>query len=579
MDDTTRHVLRMRKAMEAVRQLMPASESAQIEVEVAASATSGADVNLTPVVTATPTTMQSTEEVNTAPTSYSTHTPDWTGASTAQMTISGDYDGSNGTDTLSFEVTKGGTRGANNIQVKVYDSARNLIDVVGPKRNDPVDTQYTLSNGLVVTFGEGDIVKNDSLTLDVSDSVPTAVNPDNPLNGTGDSDPNLEAGLSVSDGSFQINGATIDVNASDSINSVLDKINQSSAGVTASFDAATETVLLTQDTPGSTPDIVLSNDTSGFLAAVKLDSAVAVPGQDGVETEKTLAEEAQFSGTSSGSISVNGVSIDIDVNTDTLTDVMDRITASAADVTASYDSNTKRVTLSANDAESQLILDSGTTNFFPAVEITDATYEPVNETIDVQTGGADAVNASDLTVEYAETHGTELAAAAANSDQDIAETPVSPSDAKMLGELVNIIADSMNALFDGSATTSWQGTETEALQNEVRSAVASWFDSEGSQFNTNLGIDSDSEEESEFNTDFGIGFDFEKTDGKVFNFSQAERNRFEDALASPQSAASVHRALFGIESGGLFNQLHSALTEAGTDFEVDPSGLFLDVTI
>ena len=33
MDDTTRHVLRMRKAMEAVRQLMPASaESAEIEV-------------------------------------------------------------------------------------------------------------------------------------------------------------------------------------------------------------------------------------------------------------------------------------------------------------------------------------------------------------------------------------------------------------------------------------------------------------------------------------------------------------------------------------------------------------------
>jgi hypothetical protein len=93
-----------------------------------------------------------------------------------------------------------------------------------------------------------------------------------------------------------------------------------------------------------------------------------------------------------------------------------------------------------------------------------------------------------------------------------------------------------------------------------------------------LDIGSDSEE-SEFNTDFGIGFDFEKTDGKVFNFSQAERNRFEDALASPQSSAAVRQALFGIESEGLFNQLHSALTEAGTDFEVDPSGLFLDVTV
>ena len=148
----------------------------------------------------------------------------------------------------------------------------------------------------------------------------------------------------------------------------------------------------------------------------------------------------------------------------------------------------------------------------------------------------------------------------------------------MLGELVNIIADSMNALFDGSATVSWQGIETEALQNDVRSAVTSWFGSEGSQFKTNLDVDSDSEE-SEFKTDFGIGFDFEKTDRKVFKFSQDDRNRFEDALTSPQSSAAVRNALFGIESEGLFNQLHSALTAAGTDFEVDPSGLFLDVTV
>jgi hypothetical protein len=364
---------------------------------------------------------------------------------------------------------------------------------------------------------------------------------------------------------------------------VLDRINQSAAGVTATFDAATETVLLTQDTPGSTEDIVLANDTSGFVAAVKLDSAVAVPGEDGTTTEDPatpLAQVDAFSTVQNGSISVNGVSIDIDVDTDSLNDILDRISASAADVTASYDSGTKKVTLTANDAESQLIVDSGTTNFFPAVEITDGTYEPVNETIEVQTGGADSVESPDLTLEYAETHGTELAAAAAETDQEIEETQVSPTDAKMLGELVNIIADSMNALFDGSEITASAGTGTEALQNNVRSAVASWFDSEGSQFSTNVDIDSDSDSEaSEFNTDFGIGFDFEKTAEKVFNFSNDDRSRFEDALASPQSAEAVQKALFGIESGGLFNQLHSALTAAGTDFEVDPSGLFLDVTV
>ena len=567
MDDTTRNVLRMRKAMEAVRQLMPASESAQIDVEIKASATSAASLDLSSSGTATPTTLQSTEEVNASTTAYATDPPEWTGASTAQPTMGGEYDGSSGSDTLTFKVKKGGTAGGDLIQINVYDSNNNQIDTLNFKKQDGIDTPQILSNGLTVSFSEGDIVKNDSFTLEVYDNVENAVDPSKAFNGTGADDPNLQSGLDVTSGSFEINGTTIDVAANDSINSVLDKINQSDAGVTATFDAASETVLLTQNTPGSTPDIVLANDTSGFVAAVKLDGAVATPGEDGTVTEDSatpLAEVDAFSTLQNGSISVNGVAIDIDVDTDSLNDVLDRISASAADVTASYDSNTKRVTLSSNDAESQLILDSGTTNFFAAVEISDGTYEPVNETIDVQTGGVDAVKSSDLTSEYAETYIAELEAAA-DKDKDVAETPATPTDTKMLGDLVNVIADSMNALFDGSASTSSQGSETEALKNEVRSAVASWFDSEGSQFNT----------------DFGIGFDFEKTREGVFKFSQADRSQFEAALASPQSAASVARALFGTESEGLFNQLHSALTAAGTgrELQADPTGLFLDVTV
>ena len=567
MDDTTRNVLRMRKAMEAVRQLMPASESAQIDVEIKASATSAASLDLSSSGTATPTTLQSTEEVNASTTAYATDPPEWTGASTAQPTMGGEYDGSSGSDTLTFKVKKGGTAGGDLIQINVYDSNNNQIDTLNFKKQDGIDTPQILSNGLTVSFSEGDIVKNDSFTLEVYDNVENAVDPSKAFNGTGADDPNLQSGLDVTSGSFEINGTTIDVAADDSINSVLDKINQSDAGVTATFDAASETVLLTQNTPGSTPDIVLANDTSGFVAAVKLDGAVATPGEDGTVTEDSatpLAEVDAFSTLQNGSISVNGVAIDIDVDTDSLNDVLDRISASAADVTASYDSNTKRVTLSSNDAESQLILDSGTTNFFAAVEISDGTYEPVNETIDVQTSGVDAVKSSDLTSEYAETYIAELEAAA-DKDKDVAETPATPTDTKMLGDLVNVIADSMNALFDGSASTSSQGSETEALKNEVRSAVASWFDSEGSQFNT----------------DFGIGFDFEKTREGVFKFSQADRSQFEAALASPQSAASVARALFGTESEGLFNQLHSALTAAGTgrELQADPTGLFLDVTV
>ena len=135
----------------------------------------------------------------------------------------------------------------------------------------------------------------------------------------------------------------------------------------------------------------------------------------------------------------------------------------------------------------------------------------------------------------------------------------------MLGKLVNIIANSMNALFDDSAITASPGAEIEAVRNDVRSAVTSWFDSEGPQFDT----------------DFGIGFDFDKTEEGVFKFSPADQSRFENALASPQSAAAVHSALFGTESGGLFNQLHSSLTAAATGSEsnANPTGLFVNLSI
>jgi hypothetical protein len=40
----------------------------------------------------------------------------------------------------------------------------------------------------------------------------------------------------------------------------------------------------------------------------------------------------------------------------------------------------------------------------------------------------------------------------------------------------------------------------------------------------------------------------------------------------------VHQALFGTDSEGLFNRLHSALTAAGGNSQLDLTGLFLNVT-
>jgi len=281
--------MRMRKALEAVKVIW--AEPEEIQVASPAGAVSASSLNLD--MTATATTMQSTEEVNTTPTSFSTHGPEWTGSSTAQASLSGEYDGSNGSDNLTFTVAKGGSHGTDKLMLTVHDSENIKIDNININKNDAIDRQYTLSNGLVFSLGEGDLLVDSSFTVDVFDSVGTAVNPDNPFNGSRSDDPNLEEGLSISDGSFEINGTTIDINASDSINTVLDRITQSDAYVIATFDAATEKVLLTQKTPGGGQDIVLENDTSGFLTAVKLEGALPTPGSSS-EADTPLAQVESF---------------------------------------------------------------------------------------------------------------------------------------------------------------------------------------------------------------------------------------------------------------------------------------------
>jgi hypothetical protein len=262
----------------------------------------------------------------------------------------------------------------------------------------------------------------------------------------------------------------------------------------------------------------------------------------------------------SGSISVNGVSIDIDVNTDSLNDIVDRITASEADVTASYDSSSKRVSLVSNDAESQLILDSGSTNFFTEVAISDGTYEATEASFEVQ--GVETADVSSLVVDSIVEENSEKPW---EQDPGATTAPISAADAKMLSTLVHNIADAMNSLFDDSAFKGSPGSFLEGVRNDIRTAVSTTF---GSQ-------------EPQFETDYGIGFNFEKTEKGVFNFSPADQNRFEAALSTPEGYAAVSNTLFGTDSSGLFDRLHAALTASATAFEsqIDPTGLFLDVSI
>ena len=75
----------------------------------------------------------------------------------------------------------------------------------------------------------------------------------------------------VVDGTFSINGVSFTIDSSkDALSDVINRINSSNAGVTASYSQLTGRVTLTNNTPGAQSIVFGSTDTSHFLAAVGL---------------------------------------------------------------------------------------------------------------------------------------------------------------------------------------------------------------------------------------------------------------------------------------------------------------------
>ena len=325
---------------------------------------------------ATPTTLRSIEEVNTTPTSFSPFGPTISGSSTSEPTLGGVYDGDQGDDLLRFEFRDNATVGTSDkLRVRVRDGGGNVVDDLDFK-NVPAGTSLTLSNGLTLALGPGDVSKNDFFEVAVATSVGSAVDPDLPFDGTRNQNPNLEPGQAIGAGSFEVNGVSFSVNADDSINAVLARITASAAGVSASFDSATESVVLTQQTAGSVPSITLANDTSGFVQATKLDTALAVPGQDGGDgSQEPLANLPAFASVTDGAFSVNGVSISVDVDVDSLQDIVDRVNQLVPTVRATLDGSSDQLSFESQDPSEDLLLADAGSGFLSAVKISPGIYQ------------------------------------------------------------------------------------------------------------------------------------------------------------------------------------------------------------
>lgn len=166
----------------------------------------------------------------------------------------------------------------------------------------------------------------------------------------------------VTAGTFTINGAQITVATTDTLQNVFDNISAATTAagnpVTATYDSTTDTISLS-----SSGNIVLGSatDSSNFLQAAQLYNnnetnngttnsiASSLPlGRiqvTGNMANANLQTAIQDDGTGQGAFTVNGVTINYNASTDSVQNVLDRITSSTAGVTASFDSLNNRFIL------------------------------------------------------------------------------------------------------------------------------------------------------------------------------------------------------------------------------------------
>jgi flagellar hook-associated protein 2 len=160
----------------------------------------------------------------------------------------------------------------------------------------------------------------------------------------------------ITSGTFTINGITINISNIDavSVNDVIGMINSSAANVTASYDAASDSFTLMSNTDGSySISLGQAGDTSNLLEAAKLNYSSGASLDYGnpkgtIDKDATLSS-AGFSRTpTSGTFTINDTTLYVDVSTDSIESLINKINNSNAGVIAAYDTNTDKFSLSSD---------------------------------------------------------------------------------------------------------------------------------------------------------------------------------------------------------------------------------------
>ncbi|MDE3074561.1 MAG: flagellar filament capping protein FliD [Chloroflexota bacterium] len=203
----------------------------------------------------------------------------------------------------------------------------------------------------------------------------------------------------VTAGIFTIDNTQIAVTTGDSFDTILANIQSATqaAGDPVLASIVGNQIQLTR--PAGNTDVIhlgAGGDTSNFLSATKLlgppaATTMTSTGPVGVANPNAALDNANIAGltsTTSGSLLVNGVTIDYNTATDTLQNVLDRINASSAGVTATYDAASDTVRFTANQTGSQAISVSDMAgNLLSSLQVTSSAAQTYGQNAQFEVNG------------------------------------------------------------------------------------------------------------------------------------------------------------------------------------------------
>jgi flagellar hook-associated protein 2 len=340
-------------------------------------------------------------------------------------------------------------------------------------------TQFSDPSVASATAASGTPLGN--YTLDVtqlaSDAVQQGSTASSPLSPTNDVSSLVlsSAGFAnpVTAGTFTVNGKSITVATSDTLQSVFDQINTATNGaVTGSYNATTDEISLNSSSP-----ITLGSDTdtSNFLQSAELynngTGTITSTGALGGINLSNKLNSANLStaisdgGSGAGQFMINGVPINFNATSDTVTDVLQRINDSTAGVTATYDSLNNRFQLTdTSPGNVGISLQDVTGNFLAATGLSTGTLQ-AGANLQYSINGGGTLTSQSNTIDASSSGITGLSITALGTGTTTLSVN---SDVSTISSTINSFVTDYNAVQNyvssqTATTTSSSGTVTPGL--------------------------------------------------------------------------------------------------------------------